>query len=205
MTPEAKYWQAKLDDLNRTELDTVQVAAGKWQSTISTLLGIFGAVAFVSGTNTLEKLPEDAARGAKYAVLVAVILALLAILAATYAAQGVPRRETYLDWKKLQTLSQRRAGRALVALRISQLLAVLAALVVVAGSLVVLFGTQPKSEASPYVLVKTAHGEIFCGTLAQGPVGLVVAREAGAPVPLDSAMQTIVSIQICPHMGGATT
>ena len=148
-TKTAKYWQTKLDDLSRTELDTVRSTAAKWQGTISTLLGIFGTVAFVSGNQTIDKLSPTAAALAKWAVTVALVLAVGAVLSATYAAQGIPRYRDNPDWVWLETQSRTQANRALVALRLSQGLALAAVVVIVVGSLLVLWNSEPKAAAQP--------------------------------------------------------
>ena len=89
---EAEYWQAKLTDISRTELDKVRATAAKWQATISTLLGVFGSIAFVGGISNVDQLNERMATTAKNIVTVAVVLAFLAILGSAYAAMGVPRK-----------------------------------------------------------------------------------------------------------------
>jgi hypothetical protein len=198
-TKTAKYWQAKLDDLGRTELDTVRSTAAKWQGTISTLLGIFGTVAFVSGNQTIDKLSASAATATKWAVTVAVVLAVGAVLTATYAAQGIPRQRVAPDWLWLETQSGKQARRALVALRCSQGLALAAVFVVVAGSLLVLWNTESKTASQPTsALVRLANGSVVCGSIV-GQHGVLALRLSnGTMLHFDAVTQPIGMIGMCP-------
>lgn len=198
-TRTAKYWQAKLEDLSRTELDTVRSTAAKWQGTISTLLGIFGTVAFVTGNQTIDKLSPTAATLAKWAVTVALVLALGAVLTATYAAQGIPRQRANPDWVWLETQSRDQARRALVALRLSQGLALAAVVVIVVGSLLVLWNSEPKAAAPPASApVRVAYGTVLCGSLA-GDRGAPAFRVAnGTIVHFGVKMQLVGIVSGCP-------
>jgi hypothetical protein len=199
-TKTAKYWQGKLDDLSRTELDTVRSTAAKWQGTISTLLGIFGTVAFVSGNQTIEKLSPSAATATKVAVTAAVLLAIGAVLTATYAAQGIPRQRKTADWVWLETQSGTQSGRALVALRCSQGLALAAVFVVVAGSLLVLWNSGPKiASQSTSALVRTADGALVCGSIVRQNGILVFKMINGTILHFDAVTQPISMVNICPQ------
>jgi hypothetical protein len=198
-TQTAKYWQAKLDDLSRTELDTVRSTAAKWQGIISTLLGIFGTVAFVSGNQTIEKLSPTTATFTKVAVTVAVALAVGAVLTATYAALGLPRQRESPDWRWLETQSRRQAGRALVALRWSQGLALGAVFVVIAGSLLVLWNSEPQAASqTTSVLVRSPDGSLLCGSLV-GQDGVPAFKTPnGTVVHFAATTQFVGVINNCP-------
>jgi hypothetical protein len=194
-TKRAKYWQTKLDDLSRTELDTVRNTAAKWQGTISTLLGIFGTVAFVSGDKTVENLSPTAAALTKVAVTLAGVLAVGAVLAATFAAQGIPRQQASPDWVWLEEQSRAQAGRALVALRWSQGLALGAVFVLLLGSLLVLWNSEP--QPTP-VVARLANGTVLCGSLV-GQHNVSSFRMAnGTIVPFDAKTQLIGIVSACP-------
>lgn len=196
----ARYWQAKLDDLGRTELDTVRSTAAKWQGTISALLGIFGTVAFVSGNQTIEKLSPSAAAAAKLGVTVAVVLAVGAVLSATYAAQGIPRQREAPDWIWLATQLRKQAGRGLVALRCSQILALAAVLVVVAGSLLVLWNSESKTAAQPAsVLMRLANGSVVCGSVVSQRGILALRMTDGTIMHFDAMTQPIGEVSTCPR------
>jgi hypothetical protein len=198
-TKTAKYWQGKLDELDRTQLDTVRATAAKWQGTISTLLGVFGTVAFVTGANTIEKLAPDDADTARFAVTAAAALALGAVLSATYAAQGLPRRHKNPDWPWLEKQSREQAGKALTWLRVSQVLAILAVGLVVVGSVVVLWSSPAKQAAPPAnALVRVADGSVRCGavTTSDGTVG--VKFPDGTTVRLGAANQLVTTVATCP-------
>jgi hypothetical protein len=203
-TKTAKYWQAKLDDLSRTELDTVRSTAAKWQGTISTLLGIFGTVAFVSGNQTIEKLSRTTGTFTKIAVTVAVVLAVGAVLTATYAALGIPRRRETVDWTWLESESIRKAGRALVALRWSQGLALAAVFVVVAGSLIVLWNSEPKA-ASPAasVLVRLSDGSLLCGALVAQHSVPAFKLPNGTVMHFTATTQLVGVVSTCPASRGS--
>jgi hypothetical protein len=198
-TKTAKYWQTKLDDLSRTELDTVRSTAAKWQGTISTLLGIFGTVAFVSGNQAIEKLSPTTAAFIKLAVTLAVVLAVGSVLAATYAAQGIPRKRLTPDWVWLEERSRTQAGRALGALRCSQGLALGAVFVVIVGSLLVLWNSEPKAvPKSASVLARMANGTVVCGSLVRQRGVLAFRMANGTIVRFDSATQVAGVVGTCP-------
>jgi hypothetical protein len=199
-TKTARYWQAKLDDLNRTGLDTVRSTAAKWQGTISALLGVFGTVAFVSGNQTIEKLSPSAAAATKVGVTVAVVLAVGAVLTATYAAQGIPRQREAPDWVWLQTQSRKQARHGLVALRCSQVLALAAVLVVIAGSLLVLWNSESKTTAQPTsTLMRLANGSVVCGSVVSQRGILALKMTNGTIMNFDTTTQPIGEVSTCPQ------
>lgn len=195
-TKESVYWQDKLDEQRRTQLDVVRSTAAKWQATIATLLGIFGSVAFVGGVTKVDELSKSDAMLSKALVGVAVCLALIAILAAAYASMGVPRRKTDATWQWLQTESTDRASRALVSLRVSQVLALAAAACVVGGSLNLLLNSPPKSSREQHFVV-TIRGAAHCGQLMDEGNVLKLER-TGASVDLSSGVEQFVAVNACP-------
>jgi hypothetical protein len=196
-TKESVYWQDKLDEQRRTQLDVVRATAAKWQATVATLLGIFGSVAFVGGVTTVDELDKSDATQAKALVGVAVFLALMAVLAAAYASMGVPRRKVDATWQWLQRESSDRASRALVALRVSQVLAIAAAACVVGGSLKLLLDSSPKASTDPHYIV-TIDGAAWCGRLvAEGDV-LKLETETGTTVDLTKGLEQLIVVDACP-------
>lgn len=203
-TKTAKYWQAKLDDLSRTELDTVRSTAAKWQGTISTLLGIFGTVAFVSGNQTIEKLSPTTATFTKIAVTVAVTLAVGAVLTATYAALGLPRRRESVDWAWLEKQSINQAVRALVALRWSQGLALGAVFVVIAGSLLMLWNSEPQAAPpATSVLVRLPDDSLLCGTLVEQQGVPTFKLPNGTVMHFTATTQLVGVVSTCPGSWGS--
>lgn len=196
---EIKYWQTQLDTMRRTQLDTVRATAVKWQGSISTLLGLFGTVAFVGGNDSIEKLDAADADRVKLAISAAVALAAVGVIAATYAASGITRRTSNPTWRWLEQRSRGQARNALRALRISQVASMLAVAVVVAGSLVVLFNTDPKPEdKGPSFVIASADGKVFCGELhlaADGTVEVSTAQGAHVAVSKDRPLTSVAS---CP-------
>lgn len=196
-TKESVYWQDKLDEQRRTQLDVVRSTAAKWQATIATLLGIFGSVAFVGGVAKVDELDKSDATVAKTLVAVAVVLALLAVLAAAFAAMGVPRRTLDATWQWLQRESSDRASRALIALRVSQLLSLAAALCVVGGSLKLLLDSSPKPPADPHAIA-TVDGVAQCGRLVGGRSALQLKTKSGATIALTGNVEQLVMVDACP-------
>jgi hypothetical protein len=99
----------------------------------------------------------------------------------------------------LEEQSRKQAGRALVALRWSQGLALGAVFVVIAGSLLVLWQSAPKTPAqSASVLARQANGTILCGSLVRQH-GVPVFRMAnGTIVRFDMTTQLIGLVGSCP-------
>jgi len=193
-TPESIYWQDRFDELRRTELDSVRATAGKWQATIATLLGVFGSVAFVGGISKVDDLNDAAAAAAKTLITVAVGLALIAVLCAAYAAQGIPRDKRGQNADQLRSESFSRARRALWSLRTSQVLSLAATGCVVAGSLVVLFADAP--SPTPPRFVVTADGRIWCGELSSAD-GVAALKVDGVPIDLPSPVTAVVATSSC--------
>jgi hypothetical protein len=192
---EAEYWQAKLTDISRTELDKVRATAAKWQATISTLLGVFGSIAFVGGISNVDQLNERMATTAKNIVTVAVVLAFLAILGSAYAAMGVPRKHQNQDWRWLRDESHTRARHALLALRLSQVGAVAAAILIVTGSLTVLRASPAQPSGSKTYAV-IADGKVWCVDLSTHK-GRTTYSSQGAQITIPGKITSIVEVSGC--------
>jgi len=80
---DAEYWESQATLARRSALHRLQEIAGKWETAIGTLLGIFVAVAFVQGPNKLDELNSG---GAQLTLIVLVLVAAALAAAATYFA-----------------------------------------------------------------------------------------------------------------------
>jgi hypothetical protein len=188
---EDDYWAGKLLDARHGQLDTVRKAAASWSTLFTATLGLFGTVTFVSGLTGLNDLPTGTRLAARWLIVAAAVLTLAATILAASAANSMPRVSEKLTSDTYQSANKTAATNALRRLRIAMGLGAVAASVVVAGSIVVLFSDK-SSPSAPHLLVEV-NGKTYCGTPSRAADGTL---RLGA-APLDGA-SLVTTVTTCP-------
>lgn len=196
---ELEFWQAKLTELRRGQLETIRSTASKWQASISTLLGVFGAAAYVAGPSTIDKLDTTSAQYAKVGVVTTVVFALVAVLAATYASQGIPVGRSDMDGLKLHNLTIAQTSKAVTGLRISQVTALLAVLVLTVASTLLLLDADAASPSLGQAVLVRSGDEVTCGYVKRLASATVIVDVNGKRLNVESA--EIVPVSACPPDG----
>lgn len=162
---EAQYWRDKVVGAARGQLETVQKTATSWSALLSSLLGVFGVVAFAGGLKSiddLDTLPMYIAKGLT-------VLGAVSLMAATYKAAQASGRiaveySSDTSWSNYRdrTIDQARAGAA--NLKAAKQWGAAAAIAVIGGSMFVLFVGKPAS-LGPTVIVD-AGDSVVCGRMS---------------------------------------
>src|SRR5262245_15246117 len=89
MTTDQEYWSERLDEARRGgQLETVRKSAPVWSALVSSLLGVFGLVAFAGGLKELDELAPDFTVAIKAGTsLAAIALGVATFFAAKAAGQ----------------------------------------------------------------------------------------------------------------------
>lgn len=186
------YWQGRVNDLQRTQLETVNAVAANWRTLFGALLGIFAAVAFAGGLTTIDKLASPWDTIMKFATLVAVAAAIGATFFANRASGSISvEMMNNQDPLYLQNRSNALAATARRYLAIAKPFGVVAVLIVVVGSAIVLF-LGPAKPGPPDVVV-IDNGKALCAPLAKQS-GVLTA----GGIPLSSGVTQMVVVPSCP-------
>lgn len=86
---EADFYEARLDELRRGQLKTVQASAGRWSALMTAVLGVFGTVAFAGGLTTIDDLAEPFDAIAKAVTTLAAAAAVVAVVYLARASGGL--------------------------------------------------------------------------------------------------------------------
>jgi hypothetical protein len=173
---EILYWQGALDELRRTGLKTARDVAGKWQTTISGLIGAFGLVAVVKGPSTFKDLGATQSESLVLlaATSVAALLAFGALFMSAWAAQGFPQMTTWWDAYQLRDWSNSETQSAIEHLRWGRRFTIAAAIIVLILYIVVAALPIARSKASVLnAIINKDGGGIVCGVLVNA-AGLAV-------------------------------
>lgn len=168
---EDQYWEGRLIETRRSQLDTVQKSARGWSTLFAAVLGAFGSVTFVSGLAGLDELPPSLRIAVQWLVAFAACTTLAATILAGLAANVLPAPSDDATSLGLRSETKLRAKKALRRLRAAIWLGVLAALCVISGSMAVLFAPADGHSSAPTYLVAVVGGRAFCGAGATGPSG----------------------------------
>lgn len=188
---EDEYWAGKLRDARHGQLDTVRKAAASWSTLFTATLGLFGTVTFVSGLTALDDLPSGTRLAVRWLIVTAAVVTLAATILAASAANSMPRVSNDLTIDNYQAQNKAAATAALTRLHIAMGLGAVAASVVVAGSIVVLFSDKSKPPAA-HLLVEV-NGKTYCGTPTRAADGTL---RLGA-TSLDGA-SLLTTVTSCP-------
>ncbi len=188
-----EFWDQKVTDLSRTELDTVQKSATAWKALVGGLIGLFGTIAFVSGPSSLAKLPDDTAMGVRVITVVALLVAVVATVFLARASATLYLADVEaLDGDDLREGSKSAARTNLTRLRIGRVLGIIAACLVMIGSLIVFIGPE-KQSASDTSVVVVVGGSATCGKLDLQSSELVAGEQS-----LAEGVDSITVVDECP-------
>jgi hypothetical protein len=190
---EDAYWTGRLTDARHGQLDTVRKAATSWSALFTAVLGVFGAVTFASGLPDLGDLGDHRRLLVRCMIGLAALSALAATLLAGSAANSLPRVTNDQSIATFQQTTKETAVRALARLRWALRCGALAAVIVVAGSFLVLFADQPDKPAAVPKLIAIVNGRAYCGTPAAAADGTL----SIGGVPLAGAT-SITVVTACP-------
>jgi hypothetical protein len=199
ITPDDMKWEQEAADLRHKSLETVRDVAGRWMGSIATVLGIVSTVLFVEGPDKLKDLTHTNPRIVVALSLGAAVAAIAGLVAAIYAAQGMPRWVHHMNGLRLKKLTQDKTQKAVVALKASRIAIALALALLLAGTFYILFAeTSASTPATTQVkaIVVTSAGA-FCGRLVEGASGRVTLVAGTAQVSLDSA-SSVTIVTACP-------
>jgi hypothetical protein len=189
---EIKYWSSKVEEAKRGQLETVQKSATAWMALFSSLLGVFGAVAFAGGFRSIDELDDSAAFPIKVATTLAgAALCLATYLAAKAAGRLFPTTTNDSTWQAYRKASIDTAAQSLESLSNARKLGLVAVLLVLFGSLFALWG--PTAPPSPSKVLMNIEGKVICGKLSYSKGGLIAVD--GVEVRSITQQPTLV---ICP-------
>jgi hypothetical protein len=188
---EAKYWREKLETTQREQLQTVAKAATAWTALLTSLLGVFGLVSFAGGLTALNDLPAQWQPWVKGMVALAAVLVAWATVSAARASQTLsPVIREGDDVNKFKAEEEQRATKGLDLLGDVKWSASIAALVVLAGSLIVLVVGPASPPAQKFVAI--VDGVATCGELQRQGEGFSIGTTT-----LDSGV-TFMVVASCP-------
>jgi hypothetical protein len=149
-------------------LERVRGSAEKWVGTISTLVGLFGAVVVIGGPEALTDIGADGTRYAVFITLgVAAVLAGAAIILGALAAQASTRLWDNWNGTTFAAYIARNGNVAARQLAASRWLGAAAAAAVLGGGLLGTWSAldRPTTESDDHLLVVSDDGTVTCGTL----------------------------------------
>ena len=195
--PDAQRWQKEALEARHTSLSTVRTAADAWGKSITAILGVFAAVAFVKGPEAIKDIPTgdsaamtvplfgriDPARSVVVLIFVAALLVIIATVLAAIAAQGTPGWTKILDGPRFRSKSESATRLAIKMLWASRILTLAGALSVfvalaIAWSATVEKASKPE-QSSQSAIVGTANG-LVCGQLTADANGQVLLKPASS-------------------------
>lgn len=190
---EDEYWALKLTEARHGQLETVRKAATNWSTLFTAVLGVFSAVTFASGLPGLDELGGTPRLIVRCAIGVAAIAALVATLLAGWAANSIPKVTNDLSIATFQSTTKKTAVSALNRVRWSMGCGAVAAVVVVAGSLLMLFAEKSAKPESTTNVITVVDGKAYCGAPNASADGSLTV--GGVPLSLATSI-TVVSV--CP-------
>jgi hypothetical protein len=194
-----RYWEEKAEELSRTGLSTIQTRAAAWAGTTATLLGLFGTVAIVAGSDTIS----DFTSGVQFTIIVLTVAALLcafyAVVATALAAQGVPRKFKPLTGKSLAKWHVEESDLAADRLQSGRGATVLAAVLIVIAGIVAMVATALKPDSGVAALIRTDRGAVECGYLSRNNGDLILRDVEGDQLLiLDRGIAAATIVSVCP-------
>jgi len=195
--PDAVEWDKAAVAFATEQLSRVRASATAWIGTVGTLLGLFGAVAVVSGTTKLADVPSPALRWVIVGlVAIAGGLAGASIVTGVRAAHGASLR-TSDNWSgsAYRAAVVKNTGEALDWLRWARWTGLGAALTVFAIGLLGLIGVaaQPKPTATTNAVVVDQGGSATCGPIGRTADGRLTVN--GTPI---ENVRDVTPVTACP-------
>jgi hypothetical protein len=179
------YWDGKATEVRRTQQQTVAKSAENWSTLLTALLGVAGTVTFVGGLATIDKLPARCAFWTKVMISVAGLLTVGAIVCFAVASGGLllKKRKSISAWPVRDAATQG-AKSALKWSNWGRLAALGAALLVLAGSAIVLWNTETGQKAQPPTVLAVTGDRAVCGALQIGTDGRLTIGGQPSSAPL---------------------
>ncbi len=172
MTPdEFDYWNGKVLEARRGQLEVVRKAATAWTGLLTAILGVFGTATFVTGLPGLDQVTGGLATALRIGVIVIALALLLSVVTAGLAASSFPRTADGLTANALRIDTKATAKTSLALLKISLISGIVAAVALVLGSASLVFSTPEPSAKKPPLILVTNATEAKCGVLTQSPDG----------------------------------
>jgi hypothetical protein len=191
MTTDQAYWSDQLDEAKRGgQLETVRKSATAWSALFSSLLGVFGLVAFAGGLQELDELSSEYTTAIKAATSVAALaLGVATYFAAKAAGQLFTTTTSDTTWQSLRDRTVNAAHSAVADLRIAKISGALAVGLVLGGTGLAIWG--PAAESVPAtVVVNTARGPV-CGKLSN--------TRSGALTVAGTEIESVSSLSVVTH------
>ena len=167
---DATKWDEEAVTFATTQLTRVRGSAEKWSATIATLLGLFGTVALVGGSDELAGFENEYVRYAIVIILaVAGIAAGVSLIMCSMAAFGAkPRIDDNWSGEALRGHVNSASADSTAKLKAALIVGFIAAALVFAVGLAGLVNAAlpPDTASSTSVLVVGDDGDLRCGRLA---------------------------------------
>lgn len=190
--------QEAADSASSKSLESVRESAGKWQTTITTMIGLFALSGFVKGPDDFAKVASSWQWGIPWILGLIALTGVSAVLLAGRAANGLPKKG-WSDAADYMGRQQTAADDAASALRWAITLAVVAF-----GLLVLMVGIlwfAPRAPAETSNSLVTTRSAVYCGPIAPSPNGIEVADTLGGS-KVDVPAADIIGMQqvrTCPE------
>lgn len=175
-----RKWDSEADELRHKSLSNVRGVAEKWLGSIATVLGIIATILLIQGPEKLTDLKSADPESVVVLSLVAGVAAIVGLVSAIYAAQGLPRSVGYIDGFRLKELNQRRTKQAILAMTISRLAITVALLMLLIGTFYILFKELPADSGEAK---KTQAIAVTSAGALSLPRSLATGRMLGQELP----------------------
>lgn len=198
MIPDYQYWEEQATTLRRNGLERLRSQADKWQTALTALLGVFGAVALFEAPTKLGELPWLMGLGLVLVSLVAIGLILLAIRNASDVAIGIPAGFTAMGGPRLEQWNHEQAVKALDKIHTSRKQGFAAVGILVVGfALVWLFSIPWNPSPAPVRVLAIEKGQVLCGELTPAGDDLRLKLPSGKVIELRKVSE-VTSTSSCP-------
>lgn len=157
MNRQDRRWAELAVERKQEALATIRGLAEKWAASLTAALGVVGLTALIDKSATFAKLDEPWMTIAEISFVLAILLALVATAFAIAAAQGTAKRYFIPAGTALREYSEEAVSDALKRLRISRIVAALAAAAVLAAGGILWFGDEAKSKPTTIELPANAQ------------------------------------------------
>jgi hypothetical protein len=148
MTVEDRLWADQAEKLELEALTAIRGLAEKWAASLTSALGVVGLAALFQSASKFDQLDDPWKAIAQICFTLAVLLALVASGLSIAAAQGAAKRVFVPGGAALREYSKSAVDDALRYLKLSRILAALAAVAVLGTAYCLWFGNRADSSAT---------------------------------------------------------
>jgi hypothetical protein len=148
MTIDDRKWAARASELELGALTAIRGLAEKWAASLTAGLGVVGLAAVFQTADKFAKLAAPWKAIAQVSFTLAVVVALVATGFAIAAAQGAAKRLFIPSGVALRDYSRTAVNHALTWLKVSRILAAIAACLVLVSGYCLWFGDRAKGSPS---------------------------------------------------------